>query len=131
MDLNSIWNDEKKVKALTGLKKEELLEIADFFFDEIERNQDSKGRPRKLSDENLLLLLLTDYKHNLTFDLLSVMFEIDLSNTKRWIDRLDKVLQNVLKKKNYHLLIPTTPRKKQKDDYSIKNLYALMAKSNR
>jgi hypothetical protein len=118
MDLNSIWSDEKKVKALTGLKKEELLDIASLFFDEIERNQDSKGRPRKLSDENLLLLLLTEYKHNLTFELLSVMFEID------------KVLQDVLKKKNYLQLIPTTPRKKQKDDYSIKDLYALMAKSN-
>ena len=130
MDLNSIWSDEKKVKALTGLKEEEILDIASLFFDEIERNQDSKGRPRKLSDENLLLLLLTEYKHNLTFELLSVMFEIDLSNTKRWIDRLDKVLQDVLKKKNYLQLIPTTPRKKQKDDYSIKDLYALMAKSN-
>ena len=130
MDLNSIWSDEKKVKALTGLKKEELLDIADLFFDQIERHQVSKGRPRKLSNENLLLLLLTQYKHNLTFELLGVMFEINLSNTKRWIDRLDKVLQNVLKKKNYLHLIPATPRKKQKEDYSIKDLYALMVKNN-
>lgn len=129
MDLNSTWDDEKKVKALTGLKKHELLDIAGLFFEEIKREPASRGRPRKLSNENLLLLLLTQYKHNLTFELLGVMYEINLSNTKRWIERLEEVLQSVLKKKNYHHLIPKNPRKKQEKDYSIKDLYALMAKN--
>lgn len=131
MDLNSTWGNDKKVKALTGLSRDQLLEISGLFFETIKRKQASRGRPRKLSDENLLLLLLSQYKHNVTYELLGVIFDIDLSNTKRWIDRLDEVLQDVLKKKNYCHLIPKGPRNKQSNDFSIVNLYALMGKNNR
>ena len=130
MDLKSIWDDGKKVKALTGLKKDELDEIASLFLNQIKRKEASRGRPRKLDDKNLLLLLLTQYKHNMTFDFLAVVFGMDLSNVKRWTDRLESVLQDVLKKKNYHHLIPTVPRKTQEEDYSLADLYSSMVRNN-
>lgn len=130
MDLVSLWNNDKKVKSLTGLKKSELNLIANSFFKEIVKEEGSRGRPRKLSNENLLILLLTQYKHNMTFDLLGVMFDIDLSNAKRWIDRVEGILQSILKKKNYCHLIPTTPRKKQESDFSLEKLCLLMEKNS-
>lgn len=107
MDIANIWNNEKQLKIATGLTFDEASELINDF--EIELNalrlnpnsnsNNNEGRPRKLDTRGLFLMLMLHYRHYPTIELLALLFEIDTSNAKRWIDDSQIALHTVLRKK--------------------------------
>ena len=119
MNIENTWNDEKLLHAATGLTKNEAEELVIDFSRELELKKSNKnpseGRPKKLDNKGLFLMLMLYYRHYPTFDLLAVVFELSSSNIKRWIDRSEAALKTVLAKKNLsHLIAPSQKKKSRK-----------------
>ena len=119
MNIENTWNNESLLQAATGLTKIEAEDILIDFSKELDFGKDlqkkPEGRPKKLDNRGLFLLLMLYYRHYPTFDLLAVVFELDSSNIKRWIDRSEQTLRTVLAKKNFsHLIAPDQKRKSRK-----------------
>ena len=75
--------------------------------DEKSKNAVNEGRPPKLDNKALFMMLMIFYRHYPTFELLAFMFELNVSNVKRWIVRCELTLKSVLAKKNFsHLIVP-------------------------
>ena len=116
MNVTKIWEDKKQLKVVTGLTLDEANEIIHDFssaIGEIDlRYETPEGRPRKLTHRELFILVMMFFRHYPTYDLLAVLFELNSSNVKRWVDRCSEALQEVLAKKNFsHLLArQTTPK---------------------
>lgn len=138
MDIKNIWTNEKKIKIATGLTLKEASElIADF---EVELNakrfskegnsNNNNGRPRKLDIKGIFLMLMFFNRHYLTIELLALMFDLDASNIKRWIDDSQNALKIVLVKKNFFHLIDPNKRKKSRKPLSSKGKSILMALNN-
>ena len=111
LDLNGIWSSDKKFKISTGLTIEEASHILEDFEQNLKedrrKDENSKvGRPAKLESKDIFLMLLIFIRHYPTFEFLSVIFDIDVSNVKRWIEASYKVLGGVLVKKSFaHLIV--------------------------
>ena len=110
MDFDAILKNEKKLKIMTGISRDEFdLVVVDF---EKKLNQIRKpkglnsGAPSKLSLEEKLLMTLIYYRHYQEFDFIGVMFNVDGSTVKRWLDSCEVALESVLEKKNLSHLIP-------------------------
>lgn len=135
-DISNIWSSEKKFKIVTGLSIKE----ANFIFNDFETQlkedknlkgtQNKKGRPSKLDSKEVFLLLLIFIRHYLTFELLSVIFNINVSNVKRWIDHSHGVLGNVLVKKNFSQLISLNQKKMQQSALNNSEKSILMELNN-
>ena len=111
-DVEEIWNCNEKMIKTTGLKIEESDLVFDDFKTELKKIRRPKnpnstvGRPSKLSDKEIFIMLMIFIRHYNTYELLSVLFSIDASNVKRWIDDAHLALGKVLVKKNFaHLLL--------------------------
>ncbi len=103
MDVKAIWKSEEKILDATGLSMPEAEGLIPDFTKEL--NKSSKGRPTKLDDKGVFLLMVVYYRPYPTYSLLGLMFEIDSSNAERWVSRAEKSLRTVLSKKNYSHLI--------------------------
>lgn len=97
MNVENIWKNEEKILNATGMTKVEAENLIPSFT--IELNKSNKGRPTKLNDQGVFLLMMLYYRHYPTYELLGLMFEIDSSNAKRWIDRAETAFRTVLSKK--------------------------------
>jgi len=123
MNIKNTWKNEKLLHTATGLTKPEAEDLLADFSRELEGsvneirkdNLNVGGRPAKLDDKGLFLMLMLFYRHYPTFDLLAVVFELSSSNVKRWVDRSESTLKSVLAKKNFsHLIAPDQKRKSRK-----------------
>ena len=138
MNIQKTWDDEKLLKAATGLTKMEAAELlVDFSTEMAARNQSTNttqsypgGRPAKLDDRGLFMMLMLFYRHYPTIDLLAVMFELNSSNVKRWIDRCEDLLKAVLAKKNLSHLIAPDPERTSKKPLSDNEKFISMALNN-
>jgi len=138
MDIKNIWTHEKKIKIATGLTLKEASELIDDF--EVELNairlnkngnsNNNDGRPRKLDTRGLFLMLMLFHRHYPTIELLALMFELDASNVKRWIDDSQTALTIVLAKKNFSHLIAPNKKKKSRKPLSRTGKSILMALNN-
>ena len=111
-DVEEIWNCSEKMVNTTGLKIEEVDLVFNDFKTELKKIRRSKnpnstvGRPSKLSEKEIFIMLMVFIRQYTTYKFLSVLFSIDASNVKRWIDDSHLALGEVLIKKNFaHLLL--------------------------
>ena len=104
MDVARIWDSEKQFHALTGITKSKAYDILDDFekgLQEIGYLKDKgPGRVQRFDSKGLLLMLLMYYKHYDSLESLGALFNLNVSNVKRWIDRSEKILEQVLLKKS-------------------------------
>ena len=118
MNLEAIWSSKEKILDATGLSKSEAEGLITVFT--VELNKSDKGRPTKLDDKGVFLLMMLYYRHYPTYPLLGLMFEIDTSNAERWVTRAEKAFRTVLSKKNYSHLIVQDHKKKSERLSKIK-----------
>lgn len=111
-NVEEIWNCNEKMINTTGLKIEEANLVFDDFKAELKKIRRPKkpnstvGRPSKLNDKEIFIMLMIFIRQYSTYKFLSVLFSIDASNVKRWIDDAHLALGEVLVKKNFaHLLL--------------------------
>ena len=119
MNIENTWRDEKLLHAPTGLMNAEDEDLLIDFSKELNLGKNGKNisdrRPKKLDNKGLFLMLILYYRHYPTFDLLAVVFELNSSNIKRWVDRSEKALKTVLAKKNLsHLIAPDQKQRSRK-----------------
>jgi Helix-turn-helix of DDE superfamily endonuclease len=104
MDIEErIWTNEKRLVSATGLNKKEAEEIFNDFDERIALNK--IGRPKKLSNKSLFIMLMMHLRNYQTLEVLGSIFGLHKSNVKRWIDRLVMVLEDILRKKKFYHLI--------------------------
>lgn len=138
MDVKNTWETEKLLHAATGLTSIEAKELLIDFSNELISSEPAidneqtnlGGRPAKLDNKGLFLMLMLYYRHYPTLDLLAVVFEISTSNVKRWIDRSEEALRTVLAKKNFSHLIAPDQKKKSRKPLSAKGKSISMALSS-
>ena len=104
-NLEGIWESDKKLKMATGLGKVEIEEVFHDFKEQLSTthnlrdNPNKFGRVSKLKSTEIFLMLMIFLRHYTTFELLSLMFSLDTSNVKRWIDSSFEALGEILVKK--------------------------------
>lgn len=125
MNVENVWKSEEKILNATGMTKAEAEDLIPDFT--IELNKSSKGRPTKLDDRGVFLLMMLYYRHYPTYELLGLMFEIDPSNASRWVDRAETAFRKVLSKKNFSHLILQDRGKKSREPLSNSAKSILMA----
>lgn len=111
-NVEEIWNCNQKMIDTTGLRVEEVDLVFNDFKVELKKIRRKKnpnssvGRPSKLSEKEIFIMLMIFIRQYTTYKFLSVLFSIDASNVKRWIDDSHLALGEVLIKKNFaHLLL--------------------------
>ncbi len=134
-NVQEIWVSKKKFKIATGLTTQE----ADIIFKDFEEklvnlkrvNSESKvGRPPKLSTKEIFLMLMMFIRHYPTYEFLSVVFDIDVANVKRWIEASYASLGDVLVKKNFANLIVLKKEMLQKSRLGNSEKFILMELNN-
>jgi len=135
LNLKEIWSSDKKFKISTGLSTEEANFIYEDFALSLREERrlkiDSKvGRPSKLNDKDIFLMLLIFIRHYPTYEFLSVVFDLDVSNIKRWTEASYKALGEVLVKKNFAHLIAPNPKMLQEKDLGNSEKHILMELNN-
>jgi len=98
--------------ALTGFKVDQFMKIAQEFgaqYNQTKREEYLKEdhlrqigggkKPKLKTPEEKLFFILLYFKCYPTFDLLSYLFDLDRGPCCRWVHRLKKILEAVLKKK--------------------------------
>ena len=128
MNITNIWKNESRLLDATGMLPEEAEELLVDFSSEL--NLSNVGRPTKLDDRGVFLLLMLYFRHYPTFDLLGLMFEMDTSNAQRWVNRAEKALRSVLSKKNFSHLIAPCPERTSRKPLSDSTKSILTALSN-
>ena len=113
MDVMRIWSNENQLHALTGMTMIEATEVLPLFTNELNKlghlNSESGGRPAKLDNKGIFLMVMMFYRHYDTLEALGAMFDLSDSNVKRWIDCSEKSLKLALEKKSLsHLIAPQT-----------------------
>ena len=138
MNIENTWNDPSQLLSVTGLTKAEADELLQDFSDEIQKstsnrknvNSEREGRPAKLDNRALFLMLMIYFRHYPTLDIMSFMFEISTSNVKRWLDRCEETIRTVLAKKNFFHLIAQDQEKISRKPLSETGKYILTELSN-
>lgn len=135
-DIKDIWSSENKMKISTGLDINECNIIFENFEQELikirhqKKQKSSVGRPAKLTTKEIFLMLMIFIRHYPTYDLLSVIFDIDTSNVKRWIDDSHMVLGDILVKKNFAHLILLNQERLSKSALGKSEKFILMELNN-
>jgi hypothetical protein len=113
MNIENIWQTEKKIKIATGMSISEAEELVKDFENEIQVEKcNSGGRPPKLSSKDIFLMFMLFYRHYVTYDLLGLLFEIDTSTAKRVVSEAEVAIRSCLAKKNFsHLIAPDQVKK--------------------
>lgn len=131
-DIDKIWSSDKKLKIATGLNIDEAESIFQDFELELNKIRRKKnpnsivGRKSKLNSKEIFLMLLIFIRQYPTFDFLSLMFEIDTANVKRWVDDSYKALGEVLVKKNFAHLLRINPPKLSLSSLNSSEKFILM-----
>jgi len=103
LTFESILNNDKKLITMTGICREEFDSIEGGFTEELRKIRNPKkvnsGAPSKLQLKDKLLMTLIYYRHYKNFDFIGVMFNVDGSTVKRWLDSCEDALEAVLEKK--------------------------------
>jgi len=135
MDITRIWSNDKQLQTLTGLEKNEAIEILAMFESEVKsqgRMEFQKtGRPAKLDTKGVLVMLMMFYRHYITLEALGALFNLSDSNVKRWLDSSEEILRSVLEKKSLSHLIAPNQKLISKEPLSDLRKSTLMALSNR
>lgn len=108
-DKDKIWHSEKSFKTVTGLELVEAKLLLEDFEEILYRKRHKKsnaGRPSKLRPKDIFLMTLAYIRQYSTLEFLGVIFDLNVSNVKRWIDDSYDVLEEVLSKKNFSHLTP-------------------------
>jgi len=107
LNINHALEDDRLLRAVIGMGKEEFSELLTKFIPiekriQYKRNrnrQPGAGRPHTLETaEQKLFYILFYMKCYPTYDVASFVFDVDRSQTKRWVDRLRKKLEKALGK---------------------------------
>lgn len=135
-DIKDIWSSDSKMKIATGLDISECNIIFENFEQELKKvrhknnPKSTVGRPAKLTIKEIFLMLMIFIRHYPTYELLSVIFDIDTSNVKRWIDDSHMVLGNILVKKNFAHLISLNQERLSKSALKKSEKFILMELNN-
>lgn len=135
-EIDGVWSSDKKLKIMTGLTLKEADLVFEDFNEELKKirrpeNPNSKiGRPPKLNSREIFLMVMIFIRHYPTYEFLSVIFNIDVSNVKRWIEDSYKALGTVLVKKNFAHLIVLNQKKLQESDLNNSEKSILMELNN-
>jgi len=134
-DLSHVWNNEKEMLVVSGLTLKEAEYVLSDFSDEVKRirrkDPNSKvGRPPKLSEKKIFLMLMLFMRHYQTLTLLGVMFGVDASTVKRWVDDGLEAMVKILVKKNFRHLIVVTPEALSETNLTDSEKSTLMALSS-
>ena len=97
MDFCGIWTKNEKMRIATGLNLDEAIELFSVFKNHIQINPNGQGRPAKLDAKQIFIMTLAYYRHNLSFEFLSLIFKIDDAAVHRWIEKAEKSLEDSLK----------------------------------
>ena len=113
-DLSHVWENQEEMLVVTGLTLKEAEYVLSDFSEEIKkvRRKDpgSKvGRPSKLSDRQIFLMLMIFMRQYATLKFIGVMFGVNASTVKRWADDGLEAMAKSLVKKNFAHLIVVTP----------------------
>lgn len=138
MNIENTWNDANQLLSVTGLTKSEADELLQDFSDEIKNlnlslknaSSEREGRPAKLDNRALFLMLMIYFRHYPTLDIMSFMFEISTSNVKRWLDRCEETIRTVLAKKNFSHLIAQDQERISREPLSETGKYILTELNN-
>jgi Helix-turn-helix of DDE superfamily endonuclease len=116
MDVARIWVSEKQLHALTGVTKSCAYDILKDFEEGLKEigylKEKGVGRRQRLDSKGILLMLLMYYKHYDSLESLGALFNLNVSNVKRWIDISEKILKQVLFKKKLFQLTHQNQEKK-------------------
>ena len=106
---DEIWTSNQKFKIATGLEIKEAELLLEDFADLLYKRRHPKsnaGRPSKLELKDIFLMLLVFIRQYVTLEFLGLVFDLNASNVKRWIDDSYEVLGEILVKKNFaHLIV--------------------------
>lgn len=103
---------ERLMRAVIGMGKEEFSELLKKFLPQVNRTRYKRNRKRKAgagrthtleTAEQKLFYILFYMKCYPTFDMASFFFQVDRSQTKRWVDQLRKPLEKAL---GYAMALP-------------------------
>ena len=113
-DLSHVWENEEEMIVVTGLTLKEAEYVLKDFSEEVKktRRKDASskvGRPSKLSEKQIFLMLMIFMRHYQTLKFIGVMFGVNASTVKRWVDDGLEAMANILVKKNFRHLIVVTP----------------------
>ena len=130
-DLNGVWESDKKLKIATGLGQEEAKEILEDFKKAMSEKHNLRDMPNKfgrvsnLDSREIFLMLMIFLRHYPTFEFLSLLFSIDTSNVKRWIDSSFETLGEILVKKNCHHLMCLDQKRISESDLNSSEKFIL------
>ena len=80
------------------------------------KKHDSKvGRPAKLDPKTIFLMTMVFIRHYNTYEFMGLIFGVDVSTVKRWVDDASLALGELLVKKNFAHLISSRSREALKD----------------
>ena len=129
-----VFENDKKMKIMTGICLEEFSSILDEFSSELDiiRNpkESRSGAPSKLTLKEKLLMSLIHYRHYQGFDFIGVIFNVDGSTVKRWFDSCEIALEAVLEKKSLSHLIPRNQDLSLKPSLDTRKKSILMGLNN-
>ncbi|MFK7824503.1 MAG: transposase family protein [Oligoflexales bacterium] len=110
ISFEDILDNPKKLNTMTGVCIEEFEIIFEEFEVELNQirnpNRVKSGAPSKLTVKEKLLMVLIHYRHYQNFDVIGVIFNVDGSTVKRWLDSCESAIEAILEKKNFSHLIP-------------------------
>lgn len=109
LNINRALRNDRLMRAVIGMGKKEFLKLIIKFTPIVQRRTYKKNRRRKPgagrshtleTAEQKLFYILFYMKCYPTFDVASLFFDVDKSQTKRWVDnlrkKLEKTLENVM-----------------------------------
>ena len=105
-DLSHVWENEEEMLVVAGLTLQEAQYVLGDFSEEIKkiRRKDPKskvGRPPKLSEKQIFLMLMIFMRQYVTLKFITVMFGVDASTVKRWVDDGLEAMAKILIKKTF------------------------------
>ena len=107
LNIRRALENERLLRAIIGMGKKEFSELLTRFIPNAKRVQFKRNRKRKPgagrrhtleTAEQKLFYILFYMKCYPTYDVASLVFDVDRSQTKRWVDQLRKKLEKTLEK---------------------------------
>ncbi|MDZ4876863.1 MAG: hypothetical protein CLLPBCKN_006298 [Chroococcidiopsis cubana SAG 39.79] len=107
LDIQRVLNQDRLLRALTGLNRKAFDELLDSFSLLYEQSRQSQPRQRAvgggrkarlLSTQEKLFFILFYFKCYPTFDLAGIIFDLHRSQAHEWMHRLQPILEQTLGK---------------------------------
>ena len=104
LDIERILQQDRLVRAMTGLNRQAFYTLLPTFATEYAQAEETRLKPRQraigggakaklATAQSKLFYILVYFKCYPTFDLAGVMFDLDRSQTHRWVHRLQPILE--------------------------------------